>query len=333
MSHPILKRHIERHSLKPLYLFFGEEEFLMNRALHRLEAALTATAGEPPTKTLREAQEVGLAEFLAEAREATLWGPGQLLILRGVETYPAAQLKAVAAYLDHPAPRAWVVLLAEGLKARDVEKHAVWGRLAKEEAALGFYRLREGELYQWLTREARNLGKNLTLAAAQRLVEMAGDNLAELSQELEKLALFSGPENTLTPALVSQLASHSRTYNIFALVDALGESGFHRRLASLGHLLDLGEPPAKILGMLARQVRMLIRAKEGAGGNPADLARSLGLPQGVVKRLSQQAARFSDGALKAHLGALHQVDFHLKTSTGSPRLWLEWALLKMGPGK
>jgi hypothetical protein len=97
-----------------------------------------------------------------------------------------------------------------------------------------------------------------------------GDNLAELNQELEKLALFAGPENTLTPALVTQLASHSRTYNIFALVEALGEPGFHQRLASLGQLLDLGEHPAKILGMLARQVRILIRVKEGKGANPVE---------------------------------------------------------------
>ena len=199
-------------------------------------------------------------------------------------------------------------------------------------ASLGFYRLREGELYQWLSREARLQGKNLTLAAAQRLVEIVGDNLAELSQELEKLALFSGADHTLTPALVTQLASHSRSYNIFALVEALGEPGFHRRLASLGQLLDLGEHPAKILGMLAWQVRILIRVKEGAGKNPAELARNLGVPQWKVKSLGQQAARFSDAALKNHLNTLHQVDFHLKTSTGSPRLWLEWALLKMGPG-
>lgn len=332
MSHPILERHLERNALKPVYLFYGDEEFLMNRALARLEAALTEKAGEPPTRVIREAQEVELADFLAESRSATLWGPGQLLILRRVETYPAARLKALTAYLDHPAPRAWVVFLAEGLKAREVENHAVWGRMYREEAALGFYRLREGELYQWLSREARLQGKNLTLAAAQRLVEIVGDNLAELSQELEKLALFSGADHTLTPALVTQLASHSRSYNIFALVEALGEPGFHRRLASLGQLLDLGEHPAKILGMLAWQVRILIRVKEGAGKNPAELARNLGVPQWKVKSLGQQAARFSDAALKNHLNTLHQVDFHLKTSTGSPRLWLEWALLKMGPG-
>jgi DNA polymerase-3 subunit delta len=332
MSHPRIERHLEQGALKPVYLFYGDEEFLMQRALARLEAALTEPAGEPPTRVVREAQEVELPEFLAEARAATLWGAGQLLILRGADQYRADQLKALAAYLDRPAPRAWLVLLAEGLKAREVEKHAVWGRLARDDAALAFYRLREGELHQWLTREARHLGKNLTLAAAQRLIEMVGDNLAELSQELEKLALYAGAENTLTPNLVTQLASHSRTYNIFALVDALGEPGFQQRLASLGHLLDLGEAPPKILGMLARQVRLLIRVKEGAGAAPLDLAKSLGVPQGVVKNLARQAARFSDAALQAHLARLHQVDYYLKTSTGAPRLWLEWALIKLGPG-
>jgi DNA polymerase-3 subunit delta len=332
MPHPLLERHLERQAVKPLYLFYGDEEFLMNRALTRLEVALTDRAGEPPSKVVRDAQEVELAEFLAESRAATLWGPGQLLILRRVDTYPAPQLKAITGYLDHPAPRAWVVLLAEGLKSREVEKHAVWGRLAREEAALGFHRLREGELHQWLSREARQLGKNLTLAAAQRLVEMVGNNLAELSQELEKLALFAGPENTLTPALVTQLASHSRTYNIFALVDALGAPGFHQRLTSLGHLMDLGEHPAKILGMLARQLRLLIQVKEGVGANPAELASRLKVSPYKVKSLAQQGARFSDAALKAHLAMLHRVDLSLKTSTGNPRLWLEWALIKMGPG-
>ena len=252
--------------------------------------------------------------------------------MRGVEGYPAEELKALGSYLDYAAPRTWVVLLAEGLKAREVEKHPVWGRLQRDQAALGFFRFREGELYQWLTQEAQSHGKTMTPAAAQRLVEMVGDNLSELSQELEKLALYAGQEKTLTPALVSQLASHSRTYNIFALVDAVGEAGAHKRLAALDHLLDLGEPPPKILGMLARQVRLLLRVKESGQGPGPELARSLNLPPGVLKRLGQQAARLSEKTLRAHLLLLHQVDQQLKTSTGNPRLWLEWALLKMGPG-
>ena len=100
-----------------------------------------------------------------------------------------------------------------------------------------------------------------------------------------------GGERALTPALVAQLASHSRTYSIFALVDALGDPGAHKRLAALDHLLDLGEPPPKILGMLARQFRLLIRLKEGAGAAPGNWPQP-NVPQWKVKSLAQQAARF-----------------------------------------
>ncbi len=203
--------------------------------------------------------------------------------------------------------------------------------MQRQEAALGFFRLKEAELYQWLTREAGNLGKTLTLAAAQRLVEIVGDNLAELIHELEKLALYAGAEKSLTPNLVNQLATHSRTYNIFALVEALGEPGAHKRLSALGQLLDLGEPAPKILGMLARQLRLLISLKEGGPAGAAYRNR-FNLPPRVIKSLAQQAPRFSEAALRSHLSLLHQIDWQLKTSAGLPRLWLEWALLKMGPG-
>jgi DNA polymerase-3 subunit delta len=333
MSHPMLERHLERRKLRPLYLFFGEEEFLMERALRRLEAALTEESGEAALRVVREATEVSLEEFFAQARVSTLWGSGQLLVLRRAETYPAPALGAITAYLDHPAPHSLVILTAPSLKPREVEKHPVFGRLQKNGAALGFFRLRQGELLPWLAQEAKRLGKTLSPAAAQRLVEVAGDNLFELHQELKKLALFAGPEATLTPQQVSQLASHSRTYNIFALVEALGETALPRRLAALDHLLDLGEPPARILNMLARQLRLLIRYKEAAPhASPTDLAKKLKLHPGLVKRLGQQAQNFSLKALRSHLNLLHQADLSLKTSTANPRVWLEYTLIHLGPG-
>lgn len=333
MSHPTLERHLKQGGLRPLYLFFGDEEFLMERALRRLEEALAEVSGEAVNKVVSLAQEVELTDFLAQARHAPLWGAGQLLVLRRVETYPDKALKDLLAYLEHPAPRTWMVLIGSGLKARDVGKHPVWSQVQRDDAALGFWRLKEEEIYQWAVQEARSLGKAITPAAIQRLVEMVGDNLADLSQELEKLSLFAGLEKTITPGLVLKLASHSRTYNIFTLVEALGEKDAAQRLSALGQLLDLGEAPAKILGMLARQLRLLIRYKEtAAGASPASLAQSLNLPHGLVKKLGQQAARFSLQELKAHLQLLHRADLHLKTSTGNPRLWLEWAVLQMGPG-
>ena len=113
------------------------------------------------------------------------------------------------------------------------------------------------------------------------------------------MALFAGAENALTPALVTQLASHSRTYNIFALVEALGEPSAHQRLTSLGQLLDLGEHPAKI-GDAGPAGAAAHPGEGGTGANPVELARSLGVPQWRVMSLAP-AARFSDATLKGHL--------------------------------
>ena len=333
MSHPILERHLESRKLKPLYLFFGEEEFLVERALKRLESALSESSGEAVVRVVREAPEVSLEEFFTEARMATLWGSSQLLVLRRVETYPADLLKAVSAYLDHPAPHSLVVLTAPSLKTREVERHKVFGPLQKNQAALGFSRKKDAELLPWLTEEAKRLGKTLSPAAAQRLVEMVGNNLLELHQELKKLVLYAGDETSLTPQQVSQLASHSRSYNIFALVEALGEKAVHRRLAALDHLLDLGEPEPRILTMLARQLRLLIRYKEAARDtSPDDLAKTLKQAPWQVKKLGEQAKLFSLRSLRSHLNLLHQTDLALKTSAGNLRIWLEYALIHMEPG-
>ena len=37
MSLAILERHLKKSSLQPVYLWYGEEEFLIRRALARLE--------------------------------------------------------------------------------------------------------------------------------------------------------------------------------------------------------------------------------------------------------------------------------------------------------
>ena len=96
---------------------------------------------------------------------------------------------------------------------------------------------------------------------------------------------------------MTQLASHSRTYNIFALVDALGEPGRKSGCPPWPTSWTWGSP-RPILVMLARQLRLLIRVQEATGDAP-EVARSLNLPQGVVKRLGQQAGRFSAGALRS----------------------------------
>jgi len=332
MSQTILERQLKKKSLKSIYLFYGEEEFLIRRALAHLEDWLRQEA-DLAGKTVLETGETSLAEAVAAARSPQLWGGRQLIVLWLGERLKAAELAPLGQYLKAPSASTCLVLVALKLKPKDVQGHSLWKVLQEQEAALGFPRLREGELPAWLEREAKRQGKTLGPGAARLLMEVGGFNLADLHQELEKLILYTGAEPTITPADVTQLGSHSRTHTIFELVEALGQSRPDKALKVLDRLLELGEPPALILVMIARQVRLLLRTREGLKKRLSTeaLAQELGVYKNVAEKLQRQAAGFRLGQLQGHLIRLHVADQNLKTGMAAPRLLLEKVVLDLCP--
>ena len=167
----------------------------------------------------------------------------------------------------------------------------------------------------WLQQEAKRQGKTLAPGAARQIVEAAGQNLQEIHQELEKLILYAGAETAITSAHIAKLSSHSRTHTIFELVEALGQSQPDKALKVLARLLELGEHPSKIMVMLARQVRLLMRTREGLKRKltARELAKELGVAEFIAKKLQEQARGFRLAQLKSQLIRLHEADHQIKT--------------------
>ncbi len=332
MSHPILERQLKQHLVKPVYLWYGEEGFLIRRALARLESWLVQQ-GDLAAKIVLDGTETPLEDALIAARSPQLWGGRQLVIVWQAERYKTENLARLEKYLQAPAKQTCLVLIAAGLKPKDVQAHTLWRQLLEQEAALGFFRLRDGELAGWLEREAKHQGKTLGPGAARIMVEAVGQNLLELYQELEKLILYTGAEKTITAAHITKLSSHSRTHTIFELVEALGQTQPDKAFKVLGRLLELGEEPPKILVMLARQIRLLMRTRECLKRklNAAELAKELGVAKFIAEKLQKQAQGFRLAQLKSQLIRLHEADHQIKTGMAVPRLLLEKVILDMCP--
>jgi DNA polymerase-3 subunit delta len=332
MVHDILERQFKKNAVLPVYLWYGEEEFLIRGELTRLETWLEQR-GDLAAKIAVDAADTPLAEVLIQARSPQLWGGRQLIVVWQVERYKSEELTVLTKYLQAPTRQTCLLLIAPGLKHKDVQAHQVWRQLLQQEAALGFPRLREGELPGWLQQEAKRQGKTLAPGAAKQIVEAAGQNLLELHQELEKLILYAGAETTITSAHIAKLSSHSRTHTIFELVEALGQSQPDKALQVLARLLELGEHPSKIIVMLARQIRLLMRTREGLKRNlnAVELAKELGVPKFSAEKLQRQARGFRLAQLKSQLIRLHEADQQIKTGMAVPRLLLEKVILDLCP--
>jgi DNA polymerase-3 subunit delta len=152
-----------------------------------------------------------------------------------------------------------------------------------------------------------------------------------LGQELEKLILYAGESTTIDVAEVEEVACAQRTFTSFELMRLVARKDTSRALAALRKLLLAGEAPLAILGLLARQVRLIWQVKDGIerGVTVSELGRRLNLYPKVLSQYVEQASAFSQSRLAEFHEALRTIDVSLKSSGTSPEASLESLIVTM----
>jgi DNA polymerase III delta subunit len=189
-------------------------------------------------------------------------------------------------------------------------------------------------------------GKRLAAGASELIVRRAGTETALLTMELEKLCLYVGDHASITEDDVRLVFRDMAESWIFDFTSALATRQLARALPVLRGLIEQGEPPLRLLGMMAREVRLLLTAREclddALRGKwrsdvqfnvfqsrvlplvDADTLEAFGKAHPfVLYRRFQDAARLSAAALRTALCTLAELDARLKSSRGDPALLLE----------
>ena len=181
------------------------------------------------------------------------------------------------------------------------------------------------ELPGWIQQRARSIGQGqLSSEATAVLATLIGPDLRLLDIEIEKLLLYAG-DRMVTTEDVQLLVSHAREASVFDLVDCVGRRETGRALRLLHRLIDEGEPPLRLLAMLARQIRILIQLREVSEdeSDPREMARRLRLHPFVVQKGLSQARNFELAQLEAAHERVVQTDWAIKSGKSDPVLALD----------
>lgn len=188
------------------------------------------------------------------------------------------------------------------------------------------------QLQDWVLRRARSQKRLISPEAARMLVELLGDNLRMLASEIDKLGVYVGESGEIGLDDVRTLTSAGRELDAFELTDALARGDRSAALARLHGLLDQGEPPLRIVGLVAFQTRALMQVKllSERGMSAYQTAQTAGLNPYVVEKLLPLARRFTFSQLEAAHHALLEIDTALKRSRMTPELALDLLVLEFG---
>jgi DNA polymerase-3 subunit delta len=257
---------------------------------------------------------------------------------------------ALLEFLDAGMPPHTVLLFTAA--AVDARKRVV-KRLSEVGAVVdcGVSRERSGALSREtvddvIRRGVAQFGKRLAPGAHEVIARRAGTDTALLAMEMEKLCLYVGERASITEDDARLMVRDMAESWIFDFTGALAARQLAKALPLLRGLIAQGEPPLRLLAMIAREVRLLLIARECLDDTlrgqwrsdiQFNLFQSRVLPQidagtlaafgkahpFVLYRRFQDAARLRAAALRSTLRRLADLDARLKSSRGDPALLLE----------
>ncbi|MEA3346116.1 MAG: DNA polymerase III subunit delta [Chloroflexota bacterium] len=305
------------------YILHGDDEFSRSEAL----AGLRERMGDPAMAELNtthfDGREVSLAELQHACDTIPFFSDRRLVIVDGLLTHLQKRasteegkkaLQGLVEYLPRM-PHTTRLIFAE---PRKIEARHPLRRLIARDEALGFereFRLPQGrELTRWVSQRVREQGGNITSEATDQLVAFVEDDLRLLAQEIEKLLVYVDRSRPITKEDVQLLVSDVRKANIFNMVDALGQRDGETASQLLHRLLEGGDHPLALLGMMTRQIRILIQVKElhQEGLRRRDIAKKLGLHPFVVRKGLAQERNFTMEQLESIHRRLLDTDVAIK---------------------
>ncbi|MBX5476962.1 MAG: DNA polymerase III subunit delta [Clostridia bacterium] len=244
-----------------------------------------------------------------------------------------ASLAPLEAYIERPEPAAVLVLRCRGRVDR--RRRAV--KAIQERGGLVECACEDREaLASWVTRRVRDAGGRIAPHLARQLVEQVGADLDRVASEADKLVAYAGA-GPVDEAALRAVVTPSDEVNAFRLVDALGRRDPEAVAAEIERLRAAGEPPLRLLALLAGQFRLMRHAADLAkrGLRAEDVARELGQHPFRVRRAMEQSRRFSGEELDRCLEALWLAEWRIKSGAWSERgalLWVTAALVTGGWG-
>ena len=301
--------------LKPVYLLSGSDRPKIARALRRLRDRVGEDAIEHLT-----AREASGEDAVAACNAMGLFvGNGRLVIVDEADRWKADDVKALADYLAVPAPATVVALVAAEIKADSALAKAV-----KKAGELLMYDVPKRKVPEWVGEQFARLGAKAERDACRALVEVVGDDLDELSSEIEKLATWAGSE-PITVAIVEQMAVGRAETPIFSLTDAWGRRDVASVLADTESLLErthrtrsgeLLRIVASLVGHVGR-VRRIQRLAD-AGIPARDAAGKLKMHPFAAEKAYGHASGFSPDELSLAVVRLAELDAAAKGGSRMP---------------
>lgn len=189
------------------------------------------------------------------------------------------------------------------------------------------------DLLRFLRNYAQKNGCEMSSDTASYLVRRCGDDIQQLSSEMQKICAYQGA-GEISRETVDEIAVAVLSAKVYDLSKAILRGNYDKAMELIDHLLYLREPAAKVLAVLSGAFVDLYRgfcARQASVG-AAQAAVDLGYAKNrefVLKNAMSDSGSYTPVQMGNMLNILAQADMALKSTGADDRVILEQAVVKL----
>jgi len=233
-TYATLRADLRKETIAPVYVLFGEEDYLVDEAVDAIIAAAIGTGDRGFNLDVVYGGDTDGRDIVARASSFPMMAGRRVVVVRDADRMSARDTEILSAYVERPSPTTCLVLVGE---KPDFRKKP-FSFVRKAGAAIEFRHLFENQIPAWVTDHVARGGRRIDAEAAKLLAASTGTSLRGVTNELDKLAVYLGERKVIGEDDVCAVVGVSKEFTVFELQKAIGLHQTARAVTILSHMIE-----------------------------------------------------------------------------------------------
>ena len=329
-----LRTDIRNKQPQRLYVFYGEETFLLHHYLEQLKKLLLDDLTESFNFHKLTTETFDIRSFADSVENLPMMAEHTLVWVDEVDIFKLAESdrEKMGDILSDIPDYCTVVFTYVTTPWKPDKRLAKYWKIIESKAFIvEFAKQDQRELVPWIQRHFNAHKKKIAPELCVYLIEITGGTMTALGGEISKIAAYSGAEN-ITRSDIDAVVEPVMDAVVFQMTDLLGKGQYGAALAKLQVLLKMQQEPVVILGAIGGHFRRLATAKtlKENGRGYQDLMRISGIRSDyAAKKNMDSAMEFRSDFYRKAASLVMETDRKMKTSFDSGDRLLELLILQL----
>ena len=330
----LLKQALKNKDLGRLYMFHGEETFLLHHYLEQMKKQLLDELTESFNYHRLNNETFDLRSFADAVENLPMMAENTFVQVDDVDPFKmneADRTKMTEILADIP-DYCTVVFTFETVSWKpDKRLKKLWEAIDGNAEIVEFAKQDQKDLIAWVTRHFAAHKKQIDSNLCAYLIDITGGTMTALSGEIDKICAYSGADH-IKKTDIDAVTEPVLDAVVFQMTELLSGGRYAEALLKLQQLLKMQEEPIKILGAVGGHFRRISTARTllDNGRNASDLQKLCAPMPDFAARKTMEAARKVTPAFCAKAASLLvETDYRMKTSFDDNERLLELLILQL----